>query len=494
MNKEELLEKINVLLISNHDRDYEELKECGLKNITHFKSIIVADKYFKEHPEDFDKFNLIIKGKQKVQRVCFHGDTDLDRKINNTPSHIGEIAIYYYDDHNDYSLWFNHDKVTSYNMHGIIDGYMENLLRDQLLCKSIIKQENVITSNSLMPEAYYPKKKSDLKILFLVSSFACANDIEKSAEKLGVNVRFVDDGNSSLGLEVIHNMGNYDIIIASKGYSGNLIEMNEEITEQGRLTGRKLGLVVTYENDSIFDTLSDDDFTFNYLGYEVKYLSALGGIDAQNKDIYHDQYRVLHDEKYKPAMSILEHAIDDYHKELKLINGTGLEDVDVLEFSRYKEEYDEAEKAYEQAKKDYKDITQLYDNIVKEINRYLRNKRRGLIKKPLVDLNIFESNDGITINNMMGKRIICSLTITKKEENPNRIFYLQTIKENGSISNPIELSLHPIEKKYNVASPNEKQLSALNGLWKKIERNLKPINDSFGDQEPKRKHKKVYSY
>lgn len=498
MNREELLENLNVLLISNNEHDFEDLKKCGFKNIIYFKSIMVADKYFKEHPEDFDLFNLIIKGKQKVQRVCFHGDTDLDRKIDNKSHQIGEIAIYYYDNYTDYSLWFNYEKITSYSMQGIIDSYMANLLKDQSLCESIIEQEKVVIKTPVIPEYDYPLKKGDLKILFLVSGFVYANKIEKSAEKLGVNVRFVPDNNNALGLEVIHNMGNYDIIIASKGYSGNLIEMNEELTEQGRLTGRKLGLVVTYENDSIFDTSSDDDFTFDYLGYEVKYLSALGGVDAQNKDVSSDQYRVLHNEGYKPAMSIIEHAIDDYHKELKLINGIGLEDVNVEEFTRYKEEYDEADKSYEQDKKDYKDITQLYDNIVKEAKKYLKNKRKGLIKTSLVELDIRESNDGIIINSLMGQRIICSLTVTKNEENPNRIFYLQTIKENGTISAPTELSLHPIEKKYDVSYPNEKQIRALSGLWKKIERNLKPINDSFGDQAPKRKnnnpHKKVYSY
>jgi len=38
--------------LSKQDKDYNELVKYGFKNVDYFKSIIRADSYFAEHPED----------------------------------------------------------------------------------------------------------------------------------------------------------------------------------------------------------------------------------------------------------------------------------------------------------------------------------------------------------------------------------------------------------------------------------------------------------
>ncbi len=490
MNREEALDKTNILIISNNQHDYDEVVEYGFKNVVYFNSIIVADKYFSAHPDDLTKFNVVIKGKQKVQKVCFYGNTDLDHNIDFLPPEVAEIDLYDYGEDTDYCLRFNHESVSTYSMKGILNEYLERLLADHLRCEAISHQEPIIIEKFIMPQIAYPEKKKDLKILFLLSGIIYTNETEKVSQELGVDIAFEEDNNNALGLKVIHNIGDYDIIIASDTYSGNLINMNNEFTEQGKLTGRRLGLVVVYDYASILTQTSDGDYAYDRLGIEVKYKSALGGISAQNKEITTDEYHVLDPHGYLPAESIVERAIIDYHQELKNINQQGLRDVHPESFKHYEEDYQKVEREYEEAKKEYSEKLSLYDQILDASTKYLSYKKKGLIKEPLVDLNIYESERGITIENLTGQRKICTLVLTKNEDNPNRVFYLQSIKENGAPTGLCELSLYPLEKNFNIQRPNEKQMSVLAGLWKKMERNLMPIIDGCSVNILKKSSKK----
>ena len=62
-DKEKEIEKVrflnnaNVLLISERQEEYDELVKYGFKNIDYFKSLVIADKYFKLHPERLYKYH-----------------------------------------------------------------------------------------------------------------------------------------------------------------------------------------------------------------------------------------------------------------------------------------------------------------------------------------------------------------------------------------------------------------------------------------------------
>ena len=474
MNIEQLLNKINVLLISDNNMDYEDLVKYGLKNIVYFKSIIVADKYFQEYPEELNRFNLVIKGHQEVQEVCFDGETKLDRQIEDLPREVAILRIYEYFNAKNYSLHFFYERETSLNISLSLDFYMRNLLKAEHVQKIIENQEPVVIAKPVMPSIEYPKKKSDLKIFIALSGLDYTDPEKLTALKPELNIDIPDDFDLA---NVIRQMGDYDIIIASECYSGSLINMNHEFTEQGKLTGRKLGLVATYDNDSIYNTTSDGDYQYGYIGADAILKSACGGIDAKNTDIIEEKYKVRTNERGLFDSSIIDKAIINYHEELKRINGLGLEDVVPEEFQHYEQDYEAAEAQYEQDKKEYAEQIGIYDNIVNEAKKYLKNKKKGMIKKPLVDLSIEESKSGITITNLVGQYVLSTLVITQNEDNKNRIFYIQTRKDNGSLTNVCEVALFPIEKKFDVVRPNEKQLLALNALWKKMERNLVTINN-----------------
>src|SRR5699024_756738 len=98
-NKEKVLNEANVLLISDIQDDYDELVKYGFKNVDYFKSIIRADSYFAEHPEELEKYHIILKGNQNVQHCCFEGDDELDRTINRLrdKKHILKSSLHRYD-------------------------------------------------------------------------------------------------------------------------------------------------------------------------------------------------------------------------------------------------------------------------------------------------------------------------------------------------------------------------------------------------------------
>lgn len=112
-----------------------------------------------------------------------------------------------------------------------------------------------------------PNKKTDLKILYLDANLRPIKDKEitsRIAEELQLNITFEEDNNSGLGKYVQNHLGDYDIIIVSRMYSGNLLKMNYESKEQCKDTGRDLTLLVSYDNDSL-QQFNDD----KSLGFEI---------------------------------------------------------------------------------------------------------------------------------------------------------------------------------------------------------------------------------
>lgn len=494
MNKEQILNKVNILLISDNENDYKELVMYGFENISYFKSIIIANEYFEEHPEELTNFQMVIKGRQKVQRVCFGGETELDRKIYNLPHEVADIHIYDYPNETDYCYYLDNERQRTHNMKDILDYYTKQVLNDENLQKGIRRTERFTIEEPQLPSIKYPKSKKDLKILILLSGCVYTTDEESIKKHLGIDIQIEGDDNNGLGNFVIRNMGNYDIIIASNCYSKNLVEMNEEYTEQGKRKGKGLGIVGTYESDSIFYHTSDNSYISNYIGTELKTHYVICGVNAIYSDVLKEKYKIKADDRVNMASSLVEKAIIAYHEALKNINGVGLEDVVLEDFNRYSEEYEKANIQYEQDKKEYAKQVETYDNILREAKRYLANKKKGRIKSPLADLKIVETSNGIIIENYVGARKICSLTFSLNEENKNRVFFIQTLKENGILSSNYEVALFPIEKKFNIARPNEKQLSALFGIWKKMEHNLVPINAGCDEElslSKKNKNRKI---
>lgn len=93
-NRNNLMERANILLISDLDEEYDELVNYGFKNINCFKSIEIANRYFSEHPEELKKYHIIIKGQQNIIRK-----PKFNKELSKLISDLGilEISMTRYD-------------------------------------------------------------------------------------------------------------------------------------------------------------------------------------------------------------------------------------------------------------------------------------------------------------------------------------------------------------------------------------------------------------
>ena len=227
-----MLSTANILLVSDIQDDYDELVKYGFKNVDYFKSIIRADQYFTKHPEELEKYHIILKGNQNVQDCCFDGDVELDRKFGKLrkEKHILVSSLYRFDysDHMELVTYLkDRINVRSWNIEertyrDIFDRIVENTLINHtfenvgLKDKKFAPIQDYINPNRLP----LPTKKSDLKILYL-DSIMVSKYADGIASELGLNVNFKEDTNYSLGRYVKSNLGKYDIVIVSH-YSRNI--------------------------------------------------------------------------------------------------------------------------------------------------------------------------------------------------------------------------------------------------------------------------------
>lgn len=244
-NKTRVLKEANVLLISDFEDDYDELIKYGFKNVNYFKSSVRANRYFDKHPEELEKYHIVLIGNQSVLSGELRQKVSKLREKNHLllsldgchyPDYT-RFDTHLYDNKNNTNWW-----VIELTYKDIFDRILENTLINHMLEKVIISDKkfepikDYVNPNGLP----LPIKKSDLKILYLDSKGydECASKIN---ETLGLNITFEQDDNSSLD-KYVQSLGEYDIIVVTNMYSKRLLNMNIESTEQCKDTGRKLTL------------------------------------------------------------------------------------------------------------------------------------------------------------------------------------------------------------------------------------------------------------
>ena len=507
-NKDKVLSTANILLVSDIQDDYDELVKYGFKNVDYFKSIIRADQYFSKHPEELEKYHIILKGNQNVQHCCFDGDVELDRKFSDLRDrkHILEPCLHRYDysDHMELVSYLsdsiNHrswdTKEQSYT--DIFDRIVENTLINHTLDKvgledkKFVPIQDYINPNRLP----LPAKKSDLKILYLDSVIVnkYANDI---AKQLGLNITFKEDNNCSLGRYIKTHLGDYDIIIVSRLYSDSLLGMNIESTEQCKDTGRDLTLLVTYNDDSIWQFDEDDISDYLGIGSKIKLNYRYAGNLAIDSERHNKVFRVLRksadfvseDEEHRKyyesdiacIIGIIGASINAYNNALLQMNKTSISDLDIKSAEEFDKEYEIVDKKEEERKEAALAPIRSFDSIRYAVSSYLNYRKKGLISQLPEGLKITEDKNGIKVENIYQGRTFCTITFPKEYKQKNlRIFEIQTLSKKGNLSAPETIGLYT--RKYeNLESvpnrPDERQANALLSIDKKINVALRPLND-----------------
>ena len=505
-NKNKVLSTANVLLISDIQEDYDELVKYGFKNVDYFKSIIRANNYFAKHPEELEKYHIILKGNQEVQDYCcLYKEVELDSKLSylEKKKDILVISLYKYRyqghvkfvsylyDKINHRGWETEERTYTDNFDRIVENALINHILE-LKNKKFVPIKDYINPNRLP----LPPKKSDLNILYLDSTrdnrFA-----KKIANELGLNIDFKEDNNCSLGKYVKSNLGKYDIIIVTRVSSRNILCMNHESTEQCKDTGRELTMFVTQDK---FYWGVDTDLAN---GIELRYV--FGGNYAPDSKCHIKDIRILRhlieenpnddywtkdrQNEYSKIKGIIEASVNFYNKALLQNNKPAIRDLDLKTAEELDQDY---VKAYnEKEVKDIENLTAIreFDDIRNAVSKYLRYRKENLISFPPNGLEITEGKNGIKIENIYNGRTYCSITFKKDyKQEYLRIFEIQTLSKKGNLSSPETIGLYTskYEKDENIPNrPNEKQKNALLSIIKKINVELQPLNDNASNKHCK---------
>ena len=266
--KEKVLENSNVLLISDNEKDYDELIKYGFKNVTWFPSIIRADNYFAEHPEMFDKFHVVIDNKLSHDVRYHYFPLSICNWISSlNRRNVIAVKLDNYDmAETKATINYSYDKIEKSGYDKIFDAIVSKVIDCEVLKQGDFVEPFVIEDFVKKDRLPLPKKKEDLKILYLNSAFDTKNRyseyVSTLAKKLGLNVTFLEDNNNTLGwgnadcLGVNRQLGDFDIIIGSY-VSGDLINFSHESTEQCKDTGRDLTLLMVYNCNNYFMPLNE---------------------------------------------------------------------------------------------------------------------------------------------------------------------------------------------------------------------------------------------
>lgn len=509
-NKKKVLSSANVLLISDIPEEYEEIIKYGFKNVDYFKSIIRADKYFAEHREELEKYHIILKGNQMVQKYCFYGDMELNKAIRNLRdiSHILEVDLhrsnysdhleimtYLYDDNNHRS-W--HPVTQNYT--DIFDKIVENALINHTLEKIKRKDFVPVKDNATSDKLPIPATKSDLKILYLDTLTVSRYAAEISRE-LGLNITFKEDNNYSFDKYIKRHLGDYDIIIASNLYSGNLLAMSTESTEQCKDTGRNITLLTTYKVIPAIDSKLGSHIFLQYvyggsLTPSTKYNNKEFNVLRQSIPVEETEeyWKESCQSEYSNTKAIIEASVSIYNQTLIEENKPAISNLDFKSGEALNEEY---RKAYEQKLAQQEaELAPIksFDSIREIITSYLKYKKQGIIIDKPAGLKITEGKDGIKVDNIYQGKTFCSVVFPKEYRQEDlRVFSMQTLSKKGTLSSPQTVGLYT-SKYENLnsipARPNEKQFNALISIEKKVNVALKPLNEEAQNKNLKLNNQK----
>ena len=355
--RENILKRANILLISDKQESYDELKKYGFENIDYFKSLVRADKYFDGNEEKLSKYHIIITDNDSISRCAFYTKVKLESKIE---EYAFEKGIVYIPLKSKSSKKF---KVLSTSFTDIKNNKTINSedrtyydLCDKIIQFSLINDVfdkvdlslNFEYKDSVNPNIIVPKNKSGLKVLFL-DQFRIKPCLNRISDELGIDLEVMEDNNFTLGNYVKEHLGEYDIIIASNIFSRNILNMNKECSEQCKDSGRQLVLLTTYANkyNGKFDEYGSYDFLGIGSSVDLNYVFCDSSLDETT---YKSKFNVLrpseesetngeyYASQYSVIKAIIEVSINIYNDALKQNNIGIIDDFKTLE--EYDSEYE----------------------------------------------------------------------------------------------------------------------------------------------------------
>lgn len=488
--------KMNTLLVSEKDSDYETLVKYGFENVTYFKSPIIALEYFWEHPEMKEQYELIICSDTMADKTCFeyprftHKITDL---FKNPDCHI----FYKWD----YDAWFEYigemclKRNFLYTLEDILDKYFD---------ETKTKESNKKFKQAVLKEKgmTLPKKIENIKVLFLQGGYSYRPETNAQVlNDIGIKTfALTDDCNPGLQRNAIPYLGYYDIIIADMIYSRELFNLEKEVLEQNKHRDNGLTMLVCNNVDGYGENF--------HVAFECSFVSNNHDNLPKKEKNYFNIFS--QNEEYTPNEYFLRTVIRRYIDELNKINDVQIDTTNLpsvedmierrkIEAEERERKFWEAEKQKEEEEKPLRTI----EHIRTYAKKYLNLRRKG-IYLPLEGLEITEKNNYITVYFTIQNKKMCAISFSKNVSSYDdtiKLFAIQTISKKGNLSDPTELAVYLSDWDNNSEiprKPTDEEWSKIEGIKKRVDKILVPLVDesmkNYNNGKPKsyRKRKKYY--
>lgn len=505
VNKKEIPEMVNVLLISEDAEDYDMLVRNGFKNICWYKSFVRANEYFSQHPEDLDCFHIVIRGEQKITNPVYD-KLSLEKKIDEMEANnkIVTVELMLHIE-NDFDVWLRDNIIhrswllKTYIEKEAINGIIESCLVNQVMSigPKEFKEINTGTTCEALP---IRTKKSDLKILYLGD---CHGDEEAIARKLGLNIDFVDDDNFTFEEVVRTKLAEYDIIVGSSIFLGKLLRVANEAGEQAKDTGRQLIILATHKiNKKALlnnESLPKSDIKQACEIYvDIKYAGEFS--HELQSEILEKRLCVVPEafdleDGSEPNLdnaiiaAIISIVVNNY---LYVVKRYGEMPVDRDEFLKsskaYGKDYDNAHTAEKARQQKLLQPIIDFNHMIEAIFTYIRNIKAGLIKNAPSDLRVKSNGETIRVINYENNAEAGSITFaTKSRLKDIKLIVIQSpdgrcekfyIGSNGAKENKIKREIWDTGLAERLSQvPDKVQQKILDDIIRKVDAIVKPLNE-----------------
>ncbi|MBQ9012713.1 MAG: hypothetical protein IJ094_04005 [Bacilli bacterium] len=512
--KEFIKENGPILIISSDDELYNEAKKYGFKRVNKFNSVLEANMYFKENKERIGQYTSIFLYNLSNADKTFLNEKSFINQVDRSFTFIGNIKkedsrLYF----SDYSTTNN--KLNRYDC-SIKDGclskfsdFFDFLFRgpyelntvDSMLRQGFYSKYKVpkLDNNKVMP--VYPKKVSDIKVLFVSPEENKENNKllqEDLQKKLGVKIKVEHE--SAID---INKLGQFDIII---GDLTNLGVTHENLCPMLINNNNAFIIYAPYisiiqRNNKFKSQFLDNEYTLPNkifdVGFSFGIISNLMDeihigedfksylLTSNDDEISWYKYFPLLLLKYKDVLnSFYPNTLNknefSYLKEL-YENGENA----VLENCKYKDNVNiEEKKVYdlkiEERKNKEKVLNKELDrlnNAYKILRKYIENENR--IDDSTLNISIEKCEDGIEVIRYYNDIPLCKITFCDSIYNNVKKFKVQTKNKKGNLNGPVDASYFFDFDKLAIKKPEEELDQIIKSTISIIEKNVYPLISDY---------------
>lgn len=472
----------NILLLSDKMFEYEVLKKAGYENVFWFKSGLRAYEYFKEHPEELNKYDIILMGSMSLVDV---NNYKYSRAFLNYVNRENSIPYMKF-----FSSKYEEDdkKKVFYLAHPYKDG--NGVSKEEFLdtlMKTIpdeLKGEKITIPEVKTKEKTLPKTKDNVKILFM-GYLVDIDVVRKFFEEAGFSqFDYVRSNNFSLR-DNVENLGDYDLIIADYMFNGSLMLLGDEFQ----------------------DYMRDKDKNIYFVAYDYEYrkgyflVQGFGTDKPDDKDLV--KFDSMDDEK-GVIRDIMGSVINMYAKFNPNIEGGYPTQEDLEE--KYKRQYQEFMEEKKIIDYNYGLVSDIMVMLDKYRAYYNRGQLLGYMTNAIKSLKVDVLSDGVSVAFIVQGREVLRMTFRDDDReilNLEPVFYIEYLNGKGTkliAPKKCECSSSSCDKKSELY-PSDEEIKKIEGLHKKMEQEITPIIEGLAhvdqvnkdDNKHRRNKNKRYS-